>query len=165
MIFIPLSSYVLYPLLGRLFELTPLRKVAIGLFVTVVSFAIPALVEQRINNGETPHIVWQIAAYVVITMAEVMVSITALEFSYTQAPRRMKSFVMAVYMLSVSIGNLFTAVVNTVIQRPDGTTRLEGAAYYWFFTGTMLATAVVFALWMRFYRGRTYIQGEEAEYA
>jgi POT family proton-dependent oligopeptide transporter len=57
---------------------------------------------------------------------------------------------------------LFTAVVNGVIQRPDGTSRLEGAAYYWFFAGTMLATACVFLVFMKFYRGRTYIQGEEA---
>jgi POT family proton-dependent oligopeptide transporter len=148
-------------MLNRVFEVTPLRKVAIGLFLTVVSFAIPAWIEQRITNGETPHIIWQMVAYIFITMAEVMVSITTLEFSYTQAPRRMKSFIMAVYMLSVSLGNLFVAVVNGVIQRPDGTTRLEGATYYWFFTGTMLATACVFLVFMQFYRGRTYIQGED----
>ncbi len=160
MILIPIFSYGIYPLLGRFFEVKPLRKVGIGLFLTVFSFAIPALVEQRISDGETPHIIWQILAYAVITMAEVMVSITTLEFSYTQAPKRMKSLIMAVYMLSVSAGNLFTAVVNSVIQRPDGTSRLDGADYYWFFTGTMLATACVFAIWSRFYRGRTYIQGE-----
>jgi POT family proton-dependent oligopeptide transporter len=162
MLFIPLCSYVLYPWLGRFFEVTPLRKVAIGLFITVVAFAIPAMAEQRITAGETPHIVWQVWAYVVLTLAEVMVSITALEFSYTQAPRKMKSFIMAVYMLSVSMGNLFTAVVNGLIQRDDGTTRLEGAAYYWFFTGAMFVTACIFLAFIRFYRGSTYIQGEEA---
>ena len=40
-----------------------------------------------------------------ITAAEVMVSITCLEFSYTQAPTKMKSFVMAAYLLGVSVGN------------------------------------------------------------
>ena len=161
MIFIPVFAYGVYPLLGRLFEVTPLRKVAIGLFLTVGAFAIPAWIEQRITSGETPHIVWQIVAYVVLTMAEVMVSITTLEFSYTQAPKRMKSFIMAVYMLSVSVGNLFTAVVNSLIERPDGTSRLAGADYYWFFTAAMLVTACVFLAFMRFYRGQTYIQGED----
>ncbi|MCI0492610.1 MAG: POT family MFS transporter [Planctomycetes bacterium] len=162
MILIPVFSYVIYPWLGRLFEVSPLRKIAIGLFLTVVAFAIPAWIEQRIANGETPHIIWQIVAYVFITIAEVMVSITTLEFSYTQAPQRMKSFIMAIYMLSVSLGNLLTAVVNGLIQNADGTSKLEGADYYWFFTALMFITACLFTAFMQFYRGQTFIQGEDA---
>jgi POT family proton-dependent oligopeptide transporter len=128
----------------------------------VVAFAIPAWIEQRIANGETPHIIWQIVAYVFITIAEVMVSITTLEFSYTQAPQRMKSFIMAIYMLSVSLGNLLTAVVNGLIQNADGTSKLEGANYYWFFTALMFITACLFTAFMQFYRGQTFIQGEDA---
>ena len=37
-----------------------------------------------------------------LTAAEVRASIVALEFAYTQAPRKMKSFVMGVYFLGVS---------------------------------------------------------------
>ena len=92
-----------------------------------------------------------------------MVSITMLEFFYTQAPRRMKSIIMAFCMISISIGNLFTALVNTFIERADGTVLLPGASYYWFFTGTMLATAIGYLFWAPYYRGRTYIQGEEDE--
>lgn len=161
MIFIPCFTYGVYPLWGRFFTVTPLRKVAIGLFLTAASFAIPALIEQRITAGEAPHVIWQILAYVLLTMAEVMVSITTLEFSYTQAPKRMKSFIMAVNLLSISLGNFVTAEVNRWIQLPDGGTRLEGAAYYWFFVVAMLATACVFLAFMRFYRGQTYIQGTD----
>ena len=95
-----------------------------------------------------------------LTAAEIMVSITCLEFSYTQAPKRMKSIVMSVYLLSVSAGNLFTSLVNSVIQNEDGTSALPGASYYWFFTGLMGATAVVFVVYSQFYKGRTYVQGE-----
>jgi len=90
------------------------------------------------------------------------VSITALEFSYTQAPKKTKSFIMAVYMLSVSIGNLYTAAVNWFIENPDGTSKLAGPAYYWFFTASMFVTACVFAVFVPFYRGRTIIQGDTA---
>ena len=48
-----------------------------------------------------------------------MVSITCLEFAYTQSPKRMKSVVMAVFLFSVSAGNVFTAVVNRYIQTPS----------------------------------------------
>lgn len=111
--------------------------------------------------GKQPSIMWQIIAYVLMTAAEVMVSITCLEFSYTQSPKAMKSFVMAVYLLSVSGGNAFTALVNWLIQNEDASTKLEGASYYWFFTVVMLATAVLFIFASQLYRGRSYIQGEE----
>ena len=42
--------------------------------------------ERGIAAGERPHIGWQFFAYAVITAGEVMVSITGLEYSYTQAP-------------------------------------------------------------------------------
>jgi len=110
--------------------------------------------------GHQPHIRWQILAYLLLTAAEIMVSITCLEFSYTQAPNTMKSFVMSLYLLSVSVGNLFTAAVNRFIQNEDTTSKLEGAAYYWFFTGVMLVAALGFVMIAKTYRGKTYIQGQ-----
>ena len=161
MLLIPLFSYVVYPAIGRVFALTPLRRIALGLFVTVLAFAIPTVIQWRIDQGGMPHIGWQLLAYVVLTSAEVMVSITCLEFSYTQAPKTMKSFIMAFFMLSISLGNLFTSAVNFLIQNPDGSSKLAGADYYWFFTLLMLGTALLFTLVVRYYRGATYIHQEQ----
>ena len=161
MIFIPLFAYVVYPAINAVFPLTPLRKMAIGMFVMVPGFALSAWIEGRIEAGQTPDIGWQLAAYCLVTASEIMVSITGLEFSYTQAPRALKSFVMAVFLLTVSLGNVFTAVVNEFIDA--GTLVLEGADYYWFFTWAMLGAAVLFAIATMFYRGRTYVQEEAPE--
>ena len=79
------------PLAARVFTLTPLRKVSVGLFTTVAAFTITAYAQELIDRGQTPTVSWQIVAYLVLTAAEVMVSVTCLEFSYTQAPREMKS--------------------------------------------------------------------------
>jgi POT family proton-dependent oligopeptide transporter len=163
MLFIPLFTYGIYPKLGRFFEVTPLRKVGIGLFLTATSFVIVSLAQERIDAGGTPHIFWQVSAYVVLTAAEVMVSITALEFSYTQAPKKMKSFIMGVYLLvAIALGNIFTAQVNGYIdeQKQRGLSILEGANYFWFFTIVMFLMAIVFVVWSQFYRGSTFIQGE-----
>ena len=160
MIMIPLFSYVIYPAIDKVFKLTPLRKIGLGLLVTVVSFAIPAWLEARINAGETPTIYWQVLAYVIITAGEVMVSITCLEFSYTQAPKAMKSIIMAVFFLTIALGNTFTALVNMFIQNPDGTTKLDGPAYYWFFAILMLITTILFAIVASFYKEKSYIHDE-----
>ena len=144
MLFIPLFVYVVYPAIDSIWKLTPLRKIGLGLFLTVPAFLLPAWLELRIQAGEIPSIGWQFLCYAIITAAEVMVSITCLEFSYTQAPKAMKSFIMACFFLSVSIGNGFVALVNFFIRNDDGSVKLAGADYYYFFAGCMLVCAILF---------------------
>lgn len=158
LILVPLFSYVFYPLIHRVFPLTPLRKIGMGMFLTIIAFSVSALIEQNIQDGGKPNISWQVVAYIILTAAEVMVSITCLEFSYTQAPNSIKSIVMSLYMLSVSLGNFITAGVNAVIQNADGTSKLPGATYYWFFTAMMTVAAIMFVAVALKYRGRSYSQ-------
>ena len=160
MVLIPIFVYGVYPLLEKVMILTPLRKISMGFFVTVVAFVLSAQIEGQISDGLEPNIVWQLLAFVVITAAEVLVSITCLEFSYTQAPKALKSFVMALFLLSVSLGNAFTSLVNFMIQNDDGTSMLEGAAYYRFFAGIMFVVAVCFIFVAKCYQGATYLQDE-----
>jgi POT family proton-dependent oligopeptide transporter len=160
---IPLFAYGVYPFVGKFFEVTPLRKVGAGLILAMIAFVVVSLAQVRIDLGQKPHFSWQILAYVIMTAAEVLVSITVLEFSYTQAPKKMKSFVMGMYLfVSMAMGNLFIALVNEYItaKKESGTATLQGANYFWFFTGVIGVTTLIFLVWSQFYRGRTYIQGE-----
>lgn len=162
MLLIPLFTYVLYPWAEKFVRVTPLRKIGLGLFLAVPSFLIATWIESRIQLGKAPWIGWQVAAYALLTSAEILVSITSLEFSYTQAPNNMKSLVTGVYLLSIALGNQYTALVNHFIEQAEKSSRsiLQGASYYWFFAMSMLAAAVIFTLWAPFYRGRTYMQSE-----
>ena len=123
--YIPLFTLVIYPAINKIFPLTPLRKISIGLFVMVLGFGIVALAQNWIDAGERPSIGWQIFAYALLTASEVMVSIVCLEFSYTQAPRALKSVIMALFLMSVSLGNFFTAGVNHFIQLPNSVALLD----------------------------------------
>ena len=162
MIFIPLFTSVLYPFVNKFFHLTSLRKIIIGMFLAGVSFAILAVAESLILAGATPSILWQFWAYVILTAGEVMVSITGLEFSYTQAPNSMKSIVMGLWFLSVSLGNGITALVNQFIVNPDGTYKLDNTEYFWFFAILMFATAVLFVFVALRYKEENYIQTRDA---
>jgi POT family proton-dependent oligopeptide transporter len=113
------------------------------------------------HDANWPSIAWQLLAYLVLTLAEVLVSVTCLEFSYTQAPKKMKSFIMSLYLLSVSAGNFLTAFVNKFTQDADGNSTLVGASYYWFFTYLMLGAAIVYIVVSLFYREKEYIQTAE----
>ncbi len=172
--FIPLFGAVIYPTVGRFLDFTPLRRILVGFGLAVAAFAISATAQQLIDAESTrlaaadlgpeaarwPSVGWQLLAYVVITAAEVLVSITCLEFSYTQAPPQMKSLVMSLYLLSVSLGNLFTAAVNILTRDAAGNSTLTGASYYWFFTGCMtLATLLLIPVVWGF-KPREYLQQE-----
>jgi POT family proton-dependent oligopeptide transporter len=160
LIMLPLFSYWVYPAVEKVVRLTPLRKIGAGLFVTAASFLIVAMIQTRIDGGAHPPVIWQIWAFVVLTVAETLVSPTHLEFSYTQGPVNLKSLCMCTYLFAISLGNVFTAGVNFFIQNPDGTVKLQGAHYFMFFVWVMLGTAVLFLLVSPFYKGRTYLQDQ-----
>ena len=158
--FIPLFQYAIYPAINRVFRLTPLRKIGIGLVVTGLSFLVSAWIETQIAAGLKPSIGWQMPAYALLSAGEVMVSITSLEFAYTQAPKHMKAVMQALYLLSISGGNLFTALVHWFIQNPDGSLKLHGASYYRFFAWLSIGCVAVFVFIAKAYREKTYIQGD-----
>lgn len=158
MIFVPIFYNFVFPLTNRWIKVTPLRKMGVGFILTAVAFAIVAVAQAKIDAGQTPSMMWQLVAYLVITVAEVFISITALEFSYTQAPNAIKSIVMGIFFLSVSLGNFITAAVNIFIQNPDGSSKLTGAEYFWFFTGLVLVAGFLFMIVARFYQEKTHIQ-------
>ena len=163
LLYIPLFNYVIYPVMGRFFPLTPLRRIGVGMILTALSFVLTAIIEQWIQEGHHPSIRWQILCYVILTAGEVLVSITGLEFSYTQAPRELKSIVMSVYLLSVSLGNQLTAGINAAIAwSPIVKDALQGAYYYWFFAGLMFMTFGIYLLFSLFYRGETQLQDSHA---
>lgn len=117
----------------------------------------------QVHLADMPNVGWQFLAYIVLTSAEIMVSIVCLEFAYTQAPPKMKSFIMGVFFLGVSLGNVFVSGFNAVqdaLKDESGAPPLQGADYYWFFTGMMALVSVAYVIWSQFYKGRVYIQGD-----
>ncbi len=158
LIMIPLFSYVIYPLIDKVFPLTDLRKVGLGMLMTAGCFLVPIWIEHQIAQGSPPSIGWQFFAYIFLTGGEIMVSVTVLEFAYTQAPKKMKSFIMCFYLLAIALGNVFAAGVNHFIRNADGSSKLSGADYYWFFLISMLVTAILFIPVARWYPVKEYIQ-------
>ncbi len=127
----PIFSFAVYPFLGRFTKITPLRKIGFGLFTVASSFIIVAWIESRIQEGHVVSAWWQILAYLVLTASEVLVSITALEFSYKQAPLRMKSFIMGLFLLSTSLGNLMIAAVNKAMVKQVHASSIETGNETW----------------------------------
>jgi proton-dependent oligopeptide transporter, POT family len=160
LLFIPLFNSVIYPTLEKFVRLTPLRKVGMGMFGMVLTFLVSAWIEVLIARGETPHIAWQGLAYIVLTASEVAFYMTMLEFSYTQAPKQMKSVIMGLSFLCISLGNQITALVNMAIRKLNLENTLTGATYYVMFAGLMLFTAILYVFIARWYKEHTFMHEE-----
>jgi proton-dependent oligopeptide transporter, POT family len=119
LILIPLFTLVIYPKVGKLVKLTPLKKIGAGFILMVISFAIISWAQEAIDRGETPTVAWQLLAYLIFTSAEILISIVCLEFAYTQAMPKMKSFIMSLFLLSVFVGNAMTGLINDYIRIPE----------------------------------------------
>ena len=81
-----------------------------------------------LDGGHAFSITWQVLPYALLTLGEVLVSATGLEFAYSQAPPAMKGALMAFWNLSVTVGNLWVLVVNAGVKNATVTDFISRAA-------------------------------------
>ncbi len=155
MLLIPFNNYVVYPQLAKVMKLTPLRKMTIGMFIASIAFVAIGLLQLQVRDAppNTVHVFWQILPYLILTQAEVMVSITGLEFAYTQAPKRMKSVIMAFWLLTVAFGN---KLVVFITKLPEMTM----AKSFFVFAVLMAVAALLFGIRAAFYQSKEFPQDE-----
>jgi len=154
MIVIPLLNVLVYrPLERRGRPLLPLSRMAIGMFVQSLAFVTVAILQTRIDAAGrgAVHVLWQIIPYFILTTAEVLISVTGLEFAYTQAPRAMKSTIMGFWLLTFSFGNMLVAFLAPLQA-------FSLATFFWIFAGLMVVAAAVFVVLASRYQGKTYLQ-------
>ncbi|RZA03294.1 MAG: MFS transporter [Sphingobacteriaceae bacterium] len=163
--FIPLFTYFVYPFFDKTLGIktTPLRRIGVGLILTALSFVIIALIQARVDAGGHPSVWWQIFAYVILSAAEVLVSITGLEYAYTQAPKSMKSTMTAIWLLTVAAGNLFVALINGNISKGGYFAQFTGANFYWMFVVLCSAFIVVYLFVSPRLKERNYIEEPDNE--
>jgi len=159
LLFIPLFNYWLYPAFDKMgLKTTPLRRLGTGLILTALSFVIIAFIHISIDHGGSPSIWWQVFAYMILSAAEVLVSITGLEYAYTHSPKSMKSTMNGIWFLVVSFGNLITALVNGLIEDGGWWARnLKGANYEWFFVIFISVFVIAFLFVSPGLKERNYI--------
>lgn len=154
MILIPLMNGVGFPLVEKLgVRATALRRMTAGMVIASLSFVAVALIQGQIDRSPpgTVSILWQVVPYFIITLAEVLVSITGLEFAYSQAPKRMKSTIMGFWLLAIAVGNVFVSLLAEFGGLPL-------VQFFWVFAGLMLLAGAIFGLRAHFYAERDFVQ-------
>lgn len=111
LLIVSILQSVLEPLLAKVRISSDLQKTTLGGVLAGVAFIISAIVEQQIENGKYLHMAWLIPQYTLIAMGEVLVTLPLMNFSYTIAPRSMKTTIQAFSNLSIGVGNLIVIIV------------------------------------------------------
>lgn len=150
LLFIPLFTIWFFPRLeARGIVIPPLYRIGIGLLFTLAAFLLICLIQFWIDAGDRPSVWWQLLAYFILTTGEVLVYLTGLEYAYAQAPPKMKSTIMAFWLLTVAVGNYFVSLVNGNIAAGGFLSHLHGTAYYLFFSAIMAVTILLYFLFIR----------------
>ena len=118
----------------------PLSQIFAGMMIAVISFILAGLLELYLKvpivdcRGDV-NLAWQVPQYIALSIAEVLVSVTGLEFAYSQAPDNSKNFATALWFLSQALG---TAVMAGLAEIP-----FPRKAEFFIYSGLMTSVIVV----------------------
>ncbi len=159
MLLIPFNNIVLFPLLRKMgFEPTALRRMTAGIAFSALAWIAVGWLQLQLDAGDAVSIAWQILPYALLTLGEVLVSATGLEFAYSQAPAAMKGVIMALWSLAVTVGNLWVLIVNKGVKDPGVIAGIESsgiglmAFQMFFFAGFAMLAALAFGLYAKRYK-------------
>uniref|UniRef100_A0A9J8AKC3 Solute carrier family 15 member 1a n=1 Tax=Cyprinus carpio carpio TaxID=630221 RepID=A0A9J8AKC3_CYPCA len=126
------------------------RKFGFGASYT---FLIPSTCESKTEvedmKPNSVHMALQIPQYFLITTGEVMFSVTGLQFSYSQAPKK-----QAGWLCTNAVGNIIVLIVAELGKLP------KQWAEYVLFASLLVAVSIIFSIMAYFY---TYIDPAEIE--
>lgn len=117
---------------------------------------ISKLVEIIVPNSM--NMLWLIPQFFIMTLGEVIFSVTGLEFSYSQAPISMKSVMHSCWLLTVAFGNVII-VVEAELHL------FQSEAYEFFFFAALMFVDVIVFMWLAYrYKPHNPMLSESREY-
>eukprot|EP00917_Polyrhabdina_sp_WS-2016_P028112 GHVP01059979.1.p1 GENE.GHVP01059979.1~~GHVP01059979.1.p1 ORF type:complete len:478 (-),score=45.61 GHVP01059979.1:850-2250(-) len=152
---IPFMTAIVYPIIRICgFFTTNLGIMRLGMFMAAISFICTSFVEYLIlteikeyyNAESNLSLMLQLPQYFFITVGEVMVSVTGLDFAYTHAPDTMKSLCQSSWFLMVAMGNLIVILMNILPLEMIVQYEYRYLSMFLFYTLLMLFSSIVFVL-------------------
>lgn len=113
LILIPIFVRVVYPTLEKHnINVNNLNRMSLGIFFISLSFFCAALVQHFISIRM--HILWQIPQYILLTIGEVFLSMTGIQFVYSESPNSMKGIILSFWLMTVAIGNIYVVIFTSL---------------------------------------------------
>ncbi len=81
------------------------KKMLIGFVLVILCMATMTIAGFFAVNNKV-SILWEVAAYILMTSAELCISVIGLQMAYEEAPKRMKSRITGIWLMMVFFGNI-----------------------------------------------------------
>jgi len=91
------------------------------------------------NTKNTINVAWQLPQYLILTISEICVSTTGVEFAYRQAPASSKGLVLSCWYLATFIGDTMNGALYGILGE-----ELQPVQLIWVSTVLMFLAAIVF---------------------
>ncbi|XP_024976380.1 protein NRT1/ PTR FAMILY 5.10-like isoform X2 [Cynara cardunculus var. scolymus] len=179
-ILIPIYDRVLVPIARSITRIpsgiTVLQRIGIGIFISVLSMVVSALVEtKRLQIAEEYGLVddpnatipmkiwWLIPQYLLTGAADVFAMVGLQEFFYDQVPSELRSIGLALYLSIFGVGSFISSFLISVVDKTTGGNGEDGWIsdnlnrghldyFYWFLAGI---SAIAFVIYL--YLAKSYI--------
>ena len=179
LIVIPIYDCVIVPVAraftGEPSGITMLQRIGTGIFLSVFSMVIAALVEiKRLQTAreydlvDTPGVTipmsvwWLVPQYLLLGISEVFTVVGLQEFFYDQVPTELKSVGVSLYLSIFGVGNFLSSFLIFIIEeatKGDGRdswfsnnlNRAHLDYYYWLLAGLSLIAGFLYLYFTRSY--------------
>jgi proton-dependent oligopeptide transporter, POT family len=132
---------LLWRLLASLgWTLRPTDKMLVGFVLATGTMGMMSAAGFLTTPEHKVSVLWECAAYVVITIAEICISVVGLELAFTAAPKHMKGFVTACWLFTVFLGNVLDMAIARFYSD------FGPAIYFSALTLMMVVVTVAFAI-------------------
>jgi POT family proton-dependent oligopeptide transporter len=162
---IPVFNYLFRRLDPKVKIFTPMRKILAGFLLTAASIGLMSAAGFLATPTAKVSKLWPAFAYIILTLGEVLLYGTMLELAYAAAPKSMKGFVTACFLMTSALGNLVNVgwspmYGGSLVDDPSKRGPLAPGPFFAITMGIVLAGAVGFL-----FIGRRFQAAEEEQAA
>ncbi|HWO57824.1 MAG TPA: oligopeptide:H+ symporter [bacterium] len=120
------------------------KKMLIGFVMVVMCMAVMAVAGFAAQTAKV-SILWEVGAYILMTMAELCISVIGLQLAFEEAPERMKSTITGIWLCTIFMGNLLAGIFSRYY------TQMTPGIYFSMMTAMIVAVTITF-----FFVGRRF---------
>ena len=97
-------------------------------------------------------LMWELGAYILITAAELCISVIGLQLAFEEAPNHMKSVITGVFLVTVFVGNILSGMFARIY------TQMSPGEYFAIMSGMIAVVTVAF-----YFVGRRFDRNQDRQ--
>jgi POT family proton-dependent oligopeptide transporter len=129
------------------------KKMLIGFFLVILCMVVMTFAGISAQTAKV-SILWEVLAYVFVTMAELCISVVGLQMAFEEAPDRMKSVITGIWLFTVFLGDMLAGWFARIY------TDTAPGTYFGMMTAMIVVVTIIF-----YFVGKRFERGHSARRA